>query len=230
MFKETTIKRFWRYCALRDWYYSLDSSGFYNKNLLHAVSKSTGIPYNTIRQDLKHFQQQGWLSIHGDKIRFKRPCNEYKQMWGLYNESFTENEPPGVEDFCLLVKKRVLTNYIKRLAYYASLKISSNKERERYLQHLFDNSHIGAPHKLFFSLDNIARVFQKGKTTVWRYMKDLEQAGVVNIRRNRKWITRVPTYADYLAIRKNTGLYGRIYWQPLTGDVYERRSNDYTFV
>lgn len=231
LFERAKIKKFYRYCLLREYCYSLDTSGWYDRlSTIKNISKEKNVSYNTIRQDFKYFQSQGWLYVHGENIRFKKLHGEPCQWYHIYQMYLAEieNHTNKACHFCGLIQRQILHKQLNKQIYKEAGKITDPNNRKQYLRIVRrTNTRLGAKQGIYCGLGTISKMFAKSKTTAFRYMSSMEELGIIEIYRNNRLLGRAVTPVQYVSIRQKHRLYGHTYWDPKTGNVYQRLLNDY---
>lgn len=225
------IKQFYRYAAFRLFCYHVNSSGYYNKLLLlQKFCKHSGISYSTLRQDIKRFQADGLVGIHGAMIRFKRLAGDHGRLLLMYREFQSEidrqeNKP---DYFASLVHRKEMDHHISKQAYKEAGKIDSVSARKSYLRIVHQTlTPLGAKQEIYLGMTTLSRVFDKSKATAWRYITKAEKGGVISVRRNTKFLGFAASADQYISIRNELRAYGRTFWNRKTGKVYMRLLNDY---
>src|SRR5688572_6005598 len=104
------LKRFYRYCLLRQHLLSVSDSGVYSYSIesLKELCYSTGLNYNTlIRTDLAFFEKAGLLYKRGSFITLQTLSSKNKSLYRAYINYETEirqSKRPGIY-FADLFKK-----------------------------------------------------------------------------------------------------------------------------
>jgi hypothetical protein len=141
-----------------------------------------------------------------------------------------KSENPEIT-FCTRLTSRIFfDNGVYKQAIEESKNIEDIKTRRKYLKLVRDsNTAIGARQNIHLSMGSIGRLFGKSKVTGWRYVKSMQTAGLIRIKKN---VRVVCEYKDYEGARKALDVYGRTFTKDVNGKwmVFERLQNTYFFV
>lgn len=227
----TAIKKYYRYAAFRAYLYDQDSSGYFHRiDSLQKFCKQSGVSPNTLRADLRHFQADGLLAIHGRYIRFKRLQGIQARWYSIYRnwQYDIDMQADKAGFFAALIHRQEIHNHRRKQAHLEAEKIHDPSIRKKYLKAVNQTqAPVGVNQKIFIGTGTLARIFGRSRSTAWRYTSRAEKNGVIRIRRNFAIIGRAATLPQYLEIRQGHRAYGKTVWDNSTGEVRLRLLNDY---
>lgn len=227
---QRNVKRFFRYCLLREHLHQLNTSGVYHISEIQKCSAATNVPYNTLRLDISQFYKLGLitkngkhLSLHGLERRIKSLYELFKKHREQIQEHETINDQALF--FSDLVKKRILYHNIIAQAKVEASK-RGVKEGRVYMKTVKrQGTQLGESLDLHLSIGTIARLLNRSKKTAWEYVERLNESGIVKRRKmNPEYICHV---SEMPYLKKIEDLYGRITVRNY--GVYKRKANEYIF-
>lgn len=209
----------------------MDSSGYYHRlDSLEKFCKQSGTSYNTLRSDLRAFQADGLIAVHGRYIRFRHLQGAHARWYSIYcNWRYDiDQQQDKAGFFAALIHRQEIDKHRRKQAYKEAENISDPSIRKKYLKFVsHSQAPIGALEKIFIGMGTLGRIFGRSKATAWRYTNRMEKSGLIRVRRNFRVIGKASTMPEYLAIRQKHRAYGMTVWDNSTGEVRMRLLNDY---
>lgn len=227
IYTHSNIKKFYRFCLMRQYLLTLDSSGLYNIKHLKLCSIACKIPYNTLRADLSWFVAIGVLWRGRNNLKLIRLGKQYKSLYGLYiryEGQISQSNTPAIYFADLYKRKKIHNNIICQIKREATKCDPINGKKLLKLVKT-SKAKIGEKQGVYLSLGTIGRLFGRSKTTAYKYIERLNLNGIVKRIRNSAFICHLSEYQYH---RKTEKLYGRLFVR--SGKVYERLLNSYMFI
>lgn len=227
IYTHSNIKKFYRFCLLRQYLLTLNSSGLYNIGQVKLCSIACKIPYNTLRADLSWFVAIGVLWRVKNNMKLIRLTKNYKSLYGLYIKyegQISKSETPAIYFADLYKRKKIYNNIICQIKREANKCDPINGKKLLKLVKT-SKAEIGEKHGVHFSLGTIGHLFGRSKTTAYKYIERLNLNGIVKRKRNSAFICHLNEYHYH---RKAEKLYGRLFVR--SSKVYERLLNSYMFI
>jgi hypothetical protein len=224
-YSQIHIKKFFRYCALRHAMYERNTSGFHAKDLRNI---GYGISYNTLRQELKYYQSEGWLRLYGGSIRFTqlRPKDAKRYRLFINNIDILQQQSSPAIYYSDLVKRNILHwEFYHQAQKDLERNCTNDRIRKKVLKHVRQGkTPLGARVGINCSITTVGRIFGKTRLTGFRYVQRMRATGIIQTEQNN---VRVCDLKDWDCVRAKTDLYNRCF---VIGDsVYERLTLDYIF-
>jgi Fic family protein len=223
---QSDLKKIFRYCLLRQFLLSTDTSGLYPIKSVKSCATTCKISYNTLRRDIAWFAARGLLIKANGFIKLNTLKGSNKKLYNLFIQHETEirqSKTPAIF-FSDLYKKRLLWNNVILQAKKEAAKHESHNGKK--LLKIVRNSStvIGENQGIYLSLNTIGKILGRSKTTAFKYIDRLHKSDILPRRRRSGYICHVgdPILPDAM---KN--LYGRLFIKD--GQVYQRLQNGYIF-
>ena len=217
MYSQTDIRRLFRGFCLREFLLEQNTSGVYVKQGLSLCARKYNINYNTLRMELKTYQRLKILVINKGKIKLNKLNGSLLRLW----KAFQAGQTPE-ETFNLLIYRN-----LRQLIYWQGLneskKIQDPRFRRKYLRTVTDTkTSVGALQNIFIACRNFATKIERSPSTAARYLRRIEKAGYVGIKRN---FTKVGELKDIEFLKRQLG--GRIFTEG--NEVFMRDFSTYYF-
>lgn len=221
------IKKFYRFCLMRQYLLTLNSSGLYNIKQVRLCSIVSKIPYNTLRADLSWFVSNGVLRKDKNNLKLIRLSRTHQSLYGLYIRyagQISDSKTPAIFFADLYKRKQIHSNVIYQVKKEAAKSDPINgKKLLKLVNH--SKAELGEKQGVYLSLGTIGRLLGRSKTTAYKYMERLNMNAIVGRIKNRAFICHSKEYYYH---RKTDKLYGRLFVR--NGEVYERLLNSYVFI
>ena len=227
-YNQIEIKRFYRFLRVREWYHSFNTSGFYDKNRLSLCAKDCNLSYNTLRVDLKQWNKEGILSIHGNKLRFHALSGSNKTLFRhfqTFRADIIKAKNPALH-FCNIIKTKHFFTYMYAQGLNEANKIQDQKIRRKYLRTVKNSkTSLGVNTGMNVSINTIGRIFGKSKTTGHKYVEQMQKAKLLTVNKHYEPLCNVEDFS----LRLRYQYINRTVTNYEEGIVYERKQNSYRF-
>ena len=212
------LKRFYRYCLLRQYLLSLSEAGVYSYSIdsLKELCYSTGLNYNTlIRSHLPFYEKAGLLSRSGPYIILKRLPAKTKTLYTTFIRFETEirnSKKPEIY-FADIFKKKQLWKGLMTQANNVARKTLDKDTGKKYLQTVKRNNArfgvsgngsmytsqqndvpvttTGDHYGLYLSLRLSGKILGRSKTTAYKYINRLGDSDLLKVYKDKKPVITV---------------------------------------
>jgi hypothetical protein len=222
------VKRFYRYCLMREYLHTVNSAGLYHINQVRNCARVTRLSYNTLRNDINIFADMGLLVRANGFVKLHRLSDSLKSLHTLFklNRQEIEKQSNPALYFADLYKKKIVFANVIAQSFMEAEKINDEKLKRKYLKHIRQKkAPVGVKEGIFLSLRTIGNIFDRGKTTAYKFIERMNNTAILKIKKN---ISSALCPAIRINdLRKAENLCGRLFVKD--GFVFERLQNSYQF-
>jgi hypothetical protein len=215
------IKRFFRYCLLRQYLLNLSDSGVYLYSLsgLKELCHSIGINETTFRKsDLPFFEKTGLLYRSGAYMTLKRLSRRNRTLYNYFIrfEAEIRSAKNPACYFADVNKKRLIWKNVQTQVKMISKKTLDPKSGIKLMQSVrrnnarlgdrLDENSTGDRFGLFLSLRGIGKTLNRCKTTAWKYIERMKETELLKVEKDKR-PKKMLTKQGFIFFRRSQNIY-----------------------